>query len=210
MQRRDSAASRGSRTSRTSRLSRLSRPRSPAASSTVSFRRSQLRKARDLVKEADAADEKAAEETRKKRSRRRTLVTLLVGCTASAAGACACAILFLVPFTIDPVKKGNFFCAPTLLRICFDFFLQAISALRSEITRSSGGCRVSQAHVGVGLSQCNWTSCLEGCTRELFKCYQVKVRVDDEDWRERIWNLKRQRQLAVEEEGPDDEYSAEM
>ncbi len=69
---------------------------------------------------------------------------------------------------------------------------------------------MSQAHVGVGLSQCNWTSCLEGCTRELFKCYQVKVRVDDEDWRERIWNLKRQRQLAVEEEGLDDEYSAEM
>ncbi len=67
---------------------------------------------------------------------------------------------------------------------------------RSEITSSSSGCRVIEANLGVGLSNCNWTSCLEGCTRELFKCFQIKVEVEDDEW----WELIRENQRRRAEE----------
>jgi hypothetical protein len=37
--------------------------------------------------------------------------------------------------------------------------------------------RVNSCHLQVklGLRACQWTSCSEGCTRDLYKCYQVRV-----------------------------------
>ncbi len=62
---------------------------------------------------------------------------------------------------------------------------------------------MTSANLGVGLSQCNWTSCLEGCTRELFKCYQIQVEVLDAEWETLIWErvLREREQEAERQQG---------
>ena len=39
-------------------------------------------------------------------------------------------------------------------------------------------CRTEAAAVLVGISNCSWTSCRVGCTRDVYKCWQVQVRYD--------------------------------
>ena len=65
---------------------------------------------------------------------------------------CIFAFLFLVPFVLDP----------------------AISTLMHEFVDSPVTCRVSQVEVKHGKSNCKWSSCREGCTADMFQCYQVR------------------------------------
>ena len=39
-------------------------------------------------------------------------------------------------------------------------------------------CRTEASAVLVGISNCSWTSCRLGCTRDVYKCWQVQVRYD--------------------------------
>ncbi len=65
----------------------------------------------------------------------------------------AFAFLFLVPFILDP----------------------AISTLMHDFVDDPVTCKVSQVEVKHGKSKCLWSSCREGCTVELFVCWQVRV-----------------------------------
>ena len=71
---------------------------------------------------------------------------------------CIFAFLFLVPFVLDP----------------------AISTLMHEFVDSPVTCRVSQVEVKHGKSNCKWSSCREGCTADMFQCYQVSSKFSDE------------------------------
>ena len=71
---------------------------------------------------------------------------------------CIFAFLFLVPFVLDP----------------------AISTLMHEFVDSPVTCRVSQVEVKHGKSNCKWSSCREGCTADMFQCYQVSSNLSDE------------------------------
>ena len=37
-------------------------------------------------------------------------------------------------------------------------------------------CRTIDAAFLVGISNCSWTSCRLGCTREVYQCWQIQVR----------------------------------
>ena len=39
-------------------------------------------------------------------------------------------------------------------------------------------CRTEASAVLVGISNCSWTSCRLGCTRDVYKCWQVQVHYD--------------------------------
>lgn len=67
---------------------------------------------------------------------------------------CIFAFLFLVPFVLDP----------------------AISTLMHEFVDVPVTCRVSRVDVKHGKSNCTWSSCREGCTSDMYQCYQVKQR----------------------------------
>ena len=64
-------------------------------------------------------------------------------------------LVFLIPFVIDP----------------------AIASLRGDFTSSSVECRIVSARYLLGVSRCqtSWSSCREGCTRDIFECHQVTV-----------------------------------
>ena len=64
---------------------------------------------------------------------------------------CIFAFLFLVPFVLDP----------------------AISTLMHEFVDTPVTCKVSRVDVKHGKSNCRWSSCREGCTADMFQCYQV-------------------------------------
>ncbi len=69
---------------------------------------------------------------------------------------CIFTFLFLVPFVLDP----------------------AISTLIHEFVDTPVTCKVSSVNIQHGKSNCKWTSCREGCTAELYVCYQVRKRGD--------------------------------
>lgn len=74
---------------------------------------------------------------------------------------CIFAFLFLVPFVLDP----------------------AISTLMHEFVDSAATCRVTSVSVKHGKSNCNWSSCKEGCTADMYVCYQARVIViENDDW----------------------------
>ena len=64
--------------------------------------------------------------------------------------------VFLIPFVIDP----------------------AVAALRADFSPGTE-CRVVTASYRLGVSKCEWASCREGCTRDIFECHQV--------WSVRSW-----------------------
>ena len=66
---------------------------------------------------------------------------------------CIFAFLFLVPFVLDP----------------------AISTLMHEFVDAPVTCRVSRVDVKHGKSNCKWSSCREGCTADMYQCYQVRT-----------------------------------
>lgn len=102
--------------------------------------------------EAEAAALAAAEEqaipTQAEVVRYYTSLVLGTLCIVSAF-----AFLFLVPFILDP----------------------AISTLMHDFVEVPVTCKVSQVNVKHGKSQCLWSSCREGCTVDMFTCYQVRV-----------------------------------
>ena len=65
----------------------------------------------------------------------------------------AFAFLFLIPFVLDP----------------------AISTLTHDFVDDPVTCKVSTVEVKHGKNECKWSSCREGCTVELFHCWQVRV-----------------------------------
>jgi hypothetical protein len=77
-----------------------------------------------------------------------TSLTLGTACIVSVF-----AFLFLVPFVLDP----------------------AISTMTHEFVETAVTCMVSNVSVRHGKSNCLWSSCREGCTADMFKCYQVRV-----------------------------------
>ena len=44
-------------------------------------------------------------------------------------------------------------------------------------------CKVTNVSVKHGKSICSWSSCQEGCTRERFQCYQVRVQYVDVNYK---------------------------
>jgi len=64
------------------------------------------------------------------------------------------AFLFLVPFVLDP----------------------AISTLMHEFVDKPVTCRVESVKVKTGRQACQWSSCREGCTADMFECWQVRVK----------------------------------
>lgn len=63
------------------------------------------------------------------------------------------AFLFLVPFVLDP----------------------AISTLMHEFVDKPVTCKVSSVVVKTGREACKWSSCREGCTADMYQCWQVRV-----------------------------------
>ena len=69
-------------------------------------------------------------------------------------------------------------------------------------------CKVTDVSVKQGKSMCKWSSCREGCTSDMYQCYQVRVQYIDESYRndslvddylDREWkNLSRFDTLEVE------------
>lgn len=76
-----------------------------------------------------------------------TALTILTACFSSFA------FLFLVPFVIDP----------------------AFSTLFAEFIEEPVICVTTSTEFKVGMSNCTWSSCREGCTNEIFKCTQIYV-----------------------------------
>jgi len=68
---------------------------------------------------------------------------------------CIFAFLFLVPFVLDP----------------------AVSTLLHRFVDQPVTCKVTQVEIRHGSkdTNCKWSSCREGCTADIFVCYQVRV-----------------------------------
>ena len=62
--------------------------------------------------------------------------------------------LFLVPFFIEP----------------------ALATIYMEFDPVPVTCQTTEASFHRGLSNCNWSSCREGCTREVYECWHIRVR----------------------------------
>ncbi|XP_054271079.1 protein tipE isoform X2 [Macrosteles quadrilineatus] len=63
------------------------------------------------------------------------------------------AFLFLVPFVIEP----------------------AITTIVMEFSETPALCVTSEIIWNRGASNCSWTSCKEGCTKEVYECTQIRV-----------------------------------
>lgn len=63
------------------------------------------------------------------------------------------AFLFLVPFVIEP----------------------AITTILMEFSETPATCVTTDLESNRGASNCSWTSCKEGCTKEVYECTQIRV-----------------------------------
>nr|CAD7400002.1 unnamed protein product [Timema cristinae] len=63
------------------------------------------------------------------------------------------AFLFLVPFVIEP----------------------AFTTIFMEFDPVAAFCQTVDAETRQGVSNCSWSSCREGCTREVYECTQIRV-----------------------------------
>ncbi|KAF2359313.1 Na+ channel auxiliary subunit TipE, partial [Trinorchestia longiramus] len=80
--------------------------------------------------------------------------------------------LFLVPMTIDP----------------------ALATLTFEFNPKPSICMITSFSVIEGLSNTSWCSCLEGCTSDVFRCYQIEVA-----YREDVGSSSRRTRSVVSE-----------
>lgn len=62
--------------------------------------------------------------------------------------------LFLVPFFIEP----------------------ALATIYMEFDPTPVTCQTTEASYHRGLSNCPWSSCREGCTKEVYECWHIRVR----------------------------------
>lgn len=108
--------------------------------------------AHNAILEAEAAANAEKEEqntlTQMEKCKYYTSLSLGTVCIVSAF-----AFLFLVPFVLDP----------------------AISTMLHDFVDEPVTCKVSRVEVKHGKSNCLWSSCREGCTVDMYKCYQVRV-----------------------------------
>uniref|UniRef100_A0A8D8S4R4 Protein tipE n=2 Tax=Cacopsylla melanoneura TaxID=428564 RepID=A0A8D8S4R4_9HEMI len=74
-------------------------------------------------------------------------------CSGVTACLSAFAFLFLIPFIIEP----------------------AIKTIMADYESEPVTCNLSRHDVGLGISNCNWASCREGCTAQMIKCHQITV-----------------------------------
>ena len=90
------------------------------------------------------------DETESKLEKFKYFTSLILG---TLCIVCIFAFLFLVPFVLDP----------------------AISTLLHRFVDKPVTCRVSQVNIrhGSKATNCKWSSCREGCTADIFVCYQV-------------------------------------
>ena len=95
---------------------------------------------------AIAAAEEAAIPTPMENCKYYTSLVLGTLCIVSAF-----TFLFLVPFVLDP----------------------AVSTMLHDFKEEPVTCKVSNVEVKHGKSNCKWSSCREGCTVEMFVCWQV-------------------------------------
>jgi len=72
------------------------------------------------------------------------------------------AFLFLIPFVLDP----------------------AISTMIHDFTEIPATCAVTNVSILNGKTNCSWSSCREGCTAELYHCYQVRVKYSHQEFKE--------------------------
>ena len=49
----------------------------------------------------------------------------------------------------------------------------AISTIMHEFTEEPVVCKVNNITIKKGRSNCNWSSCREGCTAQIYTCFQV-------------------------------------
>ncbi|XP_040575162.1 protein tipE isoform X1 [Lepeophtheirus salmonis] len=98
--------------------------------------------------ESEDGDVEPIKATRLEEIKYYTSVTLGTLCIV-----CIFAFLFLVPFVLDP----------------------AISTLSHQFRDNPITCKASYVQAKIGSSKCNWSSCREGCTATMYKCYQVRV-----------------------------------
>lgn len=82
---------------------------------------------------------------------------------ATLLGGGASALLFLVPLYADP----------------------ALSALAADFDPLPAECVTERRDDRLGLDNCTWASCREGCTSDAYKCIQlhVKYKPHSEPWR---------------------------
>lgn len=81
------------------------------------------------------------------------------------------ALMFLVPFIVDP----------------------ALATLTADFVEKPVECRVILSRAILGLSNCSWSSCREGCTRDIFSCHHILVEYTylQEDYKQ----MNREREL---------------
>ena len=74
------------------------------------------------------------------------------------------AFSFLAPFVLDP----------------------AISTLTHDFTDDPVTYKVTNVSVNHGKSNCLWSSCREGCTADMYHCYQVRVVYSHQKYKEGV------------------------
>lgn len=60
-------------------------------------------------------------------------------------------------------------------------------------------CVVTRVEHLNGLSACSWTSCSEGCTQNLYKCLNIRVKVLDTPWPGKLEVQSDSREVIVED-----------
>jgi len=74
-------------------------------------------------------------------------------CFGTTAILAVFGFLFLIPFIVDP----------------------AISSLAADFDPTPVTCVISSFETAIGLKNCTWSSCREGCTTAALKCNLIKV-----------------------------------
>ncbi|VVC88186.1 unnamed protein product [Leptidea sinapis] len=98
------------------------------------------------------------------RGARARLTRLLTASLAAVLGGGSAALLFLVPLYADP----------------------ALSALAADFAPAPAECVTERRDERLGLDNCTWASCREGCTSDAYRCLQLHVKYrprSQEDWR---------------------------
>lgn len=92
----------------------------------------------------------AKQQPRTPREQVRFYATSALACLSVSFGA---SLLFLVPLYVDP----------------------AISTLASDFVDPPTWCTTTRREDVVGINNCSWSSCREGCTSDMYKCIHVYV-----------------------------------
>ncbi|XP_076751121.1 protein tipE isoform X1 [Xylocopa sonorina] len=92
-------------------------------------------------------------EEKKKKTLRQKLLFYMTAFFVILCGCSLLAFLFLVPFIIDP----------------------AFTTIFMQFEVRPAECITIDVESRRGTSNCSWTSCREGCTKELYDCTQIRV-----------------------------------